>query len=64
MKWEYRQFQVEVRGLLGGKLTDHFVSELNKLGKDGWELDQTVGLQVGSGTTAAVVFILKREIEQ
>ena len=63
MKWECRQLQVEVRGLLGGKLPDHFVSELNRLGKDDWELVQAVGLQIGSGTTAAVVFMLKRELE-
>ena len=63
MKWEYQQLQVEARGLLSTRLPDDFISELNELGKDGWEVDQVVGLQIGMGTTAAVVFILKRELE-
>ena len=62
MKWEYRQLHVGVRGMLSPKLPDSLIPELNELGKEGWEVDQVIELQVGIAGTSAVVFILRREL--
>ncbi len=63
MNYEYRQIQVDVRGWFKASLSDRYIADLNRLAKDGWEVDHILGLQVNMGTTTTVVFILKRELE-
>ena len=40
MKWEYRQLEVKTGGFWdqSSRLPDHCVSELNRLGNQGWEV--------------------------
>lgn len=61
MRWEYEQLLVGVKGLFNPKLDQRLVPELNELAREGWAVDHVIGLQIGAGTTAAVVFLLKRE---
>ena len=60
-KREYAQFQVEVKGWIGGKLPEDYVDELNLLAQQGWQVDHVIPLQIGAGTTSSVIFLLKRE---
>ncbi|MBN1483546.1 MAG: DUF4177 domain-containing protein [Chloroflexia bacterium] len=60
-RWEYAHMIVEIKGFMGGKLGDDYITELNELAREGWAVDQVIPLQIGAGTTSSVVFLLKRE---
>jgi hypothetical protein len=61
MVWEYRQFTVSTKGWVDIKLPEKYIARLNKLAKNGWEVDQLVPIHTGISGTSSVVFLLKRE---
>jgi len=63
MQWEYRHLDVPTKGLLGVSLPQEFLDDLNRLGKEGWELVQALPLATGTGITERVIFVLKRQIQ-
>lgn len=63
MKYEYTVLMVAAeKGLFtSGKVDGEKLSgELNRLGRDGWELVSTFDTNMGHGATRDVVMILKR----
>lgn len=61
--WEYRVFKFSTSGVVfrGGKIPEEcLATELNKLGRQGWELVSTFTSAIGSGATNEVAAILKR----
>ncbi len=60
-KYEYKEFTVKVKGAVSVKMPDEFITQLNELGKDGWELTQAIPVAQGYGRTSVVTFILRRE---
>ena len=64
MKYEYTVLTVAAETgwfTLGGKVDGEKLSgELNRLGRDGWELVSTFDTNMGHGATRDVVLILKR----
>ncbi|MBN1667856.1 MAG: DUF4177 domain-containing protein [Anaerolineales bacterium] len=60
MTYEYTHFQVPTKGWFDARLPEQYLAELNRLAKQGWQVDQVVGLQRGMGETTAVVFLMKR----
>jgi hypothetical protein len=63
MKWEYRQWVVHTKGWLELKLSDQYIDQLNKMARQGWQVDQMMPVHTGITGTTTVVFLLKREIE-
>ena len=61
-KYEYRQVAVETKGIVIAKIAETFISQLNELGKDGWEFVQALPLAQPYGKTGSVIFMLKREV--
>ena len=62
MRYEYTQFQVPTKGWLDAKLPEQYLTELNRLARQGWQVDQAISLHRGMGETTSVLFLLKREI--
>ena len=61
MKWEYQTITFPSGGFLGGKLeSDEFDAELNRLGRQGWELVSVMDTNQSSGATRFVVAVFKR----
>ena len=61
--WEYRVFKFSTTGVIfrGGKIPDDWLAaELNKLGRQGWELVSIFTSTIGAGATNEVAAILKR----
>ncbi|MEA4848689.1 MAG: DUF4177 domain-containing protein [Clostridiaceae bacterium] len=63
-KFEYKTLFTDVKGIFGGKVDqDPFQSELNELGKQGWELVNTVAAAQSYGSTRWIISIFKRKIQ-
>lgn len=62
MSYEYTQLQVPTKGWFNASLPQEYLAELNRLAKQGWQVDQVFGLQRNMGETTAVVFLLKRPL--
>ena len=61
MKWEYKTITYSSGGFMGGKLeVDEFDAELNRLGRQGWELVSVMDTNQSSGATRLVVAVFKR----
>ena len=62
MKWEYLSVAFVTSGFwVGGKLDgDAFNSELNKLGREGWDLVSIFDTSAASGQTRDVFAVFKR----
>lgn len=58
-RWEYKTLPLEPKGVLEGKIA--LEERLNELGDEGWELEGTVPMERGPGSTALALLILKRE---
>ena len=62
MTYEYRQIVAGTKGWLDIKLSDEYLTQLNQLARQGWEVDQMVPIHTGISGTRAVILLLKREI--
>lgn len=59
--WEYKTVKVATKGFRGGFLdTAEFDGELNRLGRDGWELVATFDTNMLEGVTREAVAVFKR----
>jgi len=63
MDWEYRCMEQRTEGFWGNRLPDRCFIDLNSLGKEGWELIQSIPHEVVFGRTDRVSFILRRELQ-
>ena len=63
MIWEYCQLEMKTRGFATSRIPDNCISELNVLGKEGWELVQALPTARAFGRTDYVTFIFKREVQ-
>ena len=62
--WEYKTIKVDTKGLRGGILdTTEFDDELNKLGREGWELVATFDTNIANGASREAVAVFKRPHE-
>ena len=61
MTYEYRQLVAGTKGWLDIKLSDEYLTQLNQLARQGWEVDQMVPIHTGISGTSAVVILLRRE---
>ena len=60
--WEYQTIQLEARGIMGGIIDiETFQSDLNELGRDGWELVTCFDTNMSQGQTRYVIGIFKRK---
>lgn len=63
MRWEYKVHTFESKSFLPGKFKwEEFQDELNRLGRDGWELVNTFDTNGFHGMSAAVVTLFKRSM--
>jgi len=60
MTWEYNQMNVGTKGWMDIKLPDAYLTQLNRLAEQGWEVDQMIPIHTGISGTSNVVFLLKR----
>ena len=65
--YEYTHLHIkDLEAYYGSDDTPHLntdmIDELNKLGKEGWDLSGTVNLQQEDGRVWGLLFILKREL--
>jgi hypothetical protein len=63
MTYEYTQWVVNTKGWVELKLPDSYITQLNQLAHQGWEVDQMMPIHTGISGTSAVVFLLKRELK-
>jgi len=65
VKSEYRELEIQTTGSSGpaGSLPEDCLSELDRLGKEGWEVDHVVQMQATLGGTGYVSLILRRKLE-
>lgn len=62
-KCEYYTLIIETKGMFGGKINENqFLSELNRLGNEGWELISSVSTNQDFGSSRNVICIFKRKI--
>jgi hypothetical protein len=62
--WEYMTVKVETKGFRGGILdTTEFDVELNRLGREGWELVATFDTNMANGASREAVAVFKRPRE-
>ncbi len=61
MKYEYKAFEVQTKGIIDTKLPVEFMAQVNEFGKQGWELVQILPLSENNGKTKRVIFIFKKE---
>ncbi len=60
----YKTLFTDAKGMLGGKVDQNaFQRELNELGKQGWELVNTVPAAQSYGSTRWIISIFKRKVE-
>lgn len=55
MRWEYKAIEVKRKFLTGGIAVESFQTQLNELGREGWEL-----VSVNQNQMHSVVAVLKR----
>ena len=60
-KYEYKQFTVKTKGTVSMKMSDEFITQLNKFGRDGWKLTEAIPIAMGYGRTSVVTFIMRKE---
>lgn len=59
--WEYSTIQFDVGGFLTPKLDSAaFDAELDRMGRDGWELVSVLDLNWGNGASWRLVGVFKR----
>ncbi|KPL08270.1 hypothetical protein AMJ86_01285 [bacterium SM23_57] len=63
MSWEYRQMRIQTRGWIEIKVQDNYIHQLNKLAREGWEVDQMVPIHTGISGTSSIVILLKRPLD-
>ena len=64
-RWQYQVVQMSIGALFGPAINlDQMQNILNQLGADGWELVNTVDINVGQAGTRELIFIFKRQIGQ
>lgn len=63
-QFEYRTLDVSAnRSFWGGKVdVQELTDELNRLGREGWEIASSVDLNWGNGSSRSVIIMLKREL--
>lgn len=61
MTWEYRQMVVGTKGWIDIKLPDAYITKLNRMAEQGWEVDKMVPIHTGISGTSGVVFLLRRQ---
>jgi hypothetical protein len=60
--WEYKTIQFETKGFMGGILDlESFESDLNDLGKEGWELINCFDTNMSQGQSRYVIAVFKRK---
>ena len=63
-QFEYKTLFTDAKGVLGGKVDEFtFQSELNELGRQGWELVNTVAAAQSYGSTRWIISIFKRQLQ-
>jgi len=64
MRWEYMTLKLAAEGwFLGGKLdVEKLDSQLNALGRDGWEVVSAFDTNQADGASRDIVVILKRPL--
>ncbi len=64
IKTEYKQLVLKITDFLSfvGDFKEEDTKKLNELGKDGWELVQSVPIARAFGRTDKILFIFKRDI--
>lgn len=64
-KFEYKVETYDPKGFFGGNVDSfRLEDQLNKLGKDGWELVSCTSSNQSYGASKSLVCIFKRKIEQ
>jgi hypothetical protein len=63
MKWEYKVIGLSIRGSLWKGKKEEWQEEIDKLGREGWELVNIFALSISLGTTSGIVAIFKRPIK-
>ena len=59
--WEYKTVKFDTKGWRGGVLDKtEFDTELNRLGREGWELVVTFGTNMANGASREAVAVFKR----
>jgi hypothetical protein len=59
--WDYKTIHMEAGGLVSPKLDQASLeSQLNELGREGWELVGVVGTNDHGGKTRTILAVLKR----
>ena len=62
-KFEYKILDVKATGFWGGKVdVNALIIKLNELGREGWEVANSVDTNLHHGASRALLVILKREI--
>jgi hypothetical protein len=63
MQWEYRKVGLSVGNCrdTSGQSTDDGILELNRLGREGWEVAQVIPLTGDRGLAHSIVFLLRRQ---
>ena len=63
MDWEYRKLGVKMGSSWDttSQSAENGISELNRLGREGWEVARVIPLSEGHGLTHSIVFLLRRE---
>ncbi len=63
MRWEYKVNAFDSKSFLSGKFKwEEFEHQLNQLGRDGWELVNTLDTNSYHGSSASVVALFKRAV--
>ncbi|CAH0118655.1 MULTISPECIES: DUF4177 domain-containing protein [unclassified Paenibacillus] len=60
-QWEYRTIKYETGGFFGGKVReDEFEEELNRHGREGWELVSCFDTSIYQGQSKDIIVVFKR----
>ena len=62
--WEYKVTRVETTGNLNPNLDNLKESDLNEIGRDGWELVDVAVLNSKGSKSFAAYFFFKREVKE
>ncbi len=63
MRWEYKVHAFDSKHFLSGKFKwEDFEGDLNRMGREGWELVSTLDTNSYRGSTGSVVALFKRSI--